>query len=132
MQWCNLRTFLLTWMKWHCQVLQRFQEQTNALKRANPPLILSKDSALISQTKRILMSVVEYFENKAKKSKSRPNIIDKITKATSKTGCVMKTIHEHGLFDSWIDLWHMPEITESVHDCIRLQPLICLAINFKA
>ena len=44
------------------------------------------------------MNVVEYFENEAKKSKSYLNIIDKkITKATGKTGCVMKTIHERGL-----------------------------------
>ena len=40
------------------------------------------------------MNVVEYFENEARKSKSHPNIIDKITKATGKAGCVMKTIHE--------------------------------------
>ena len=70
--------------------MQQFQEQTNALERANLPINFFKESALISQTKRILMNVVEYFENEVKKSKSRPNIIDKITKATGKTGCVMK------------------------------------------
>ena len=110
--------------------MQRFQEQTNSLERANLPLTLSKESALINQTKRILMNVVEYFENEAKKSKSYSNIIDKIRKATSKTGC---TIHE--LACLWLVLlsmnW-MPEITESACDRIRLQPLICLAINFKA
>lgn len=40
------------------------------------------------------MNVVEYFENEAKKSKGRPNILDKVTKATGKIGCVVKTIHE--------------------------------------
>ena len=37
---------------------------------------------------------MEYFGNEAKKSKDRPNILEKVTKATSKTGCVVQTIHE--------------------------------------
>ena len=53
------------------------------------------------------MNMVEYFENEAnsevKESKSRPNIIDKITEANSKTGCVMKTINE--LACSWLVLF---------------------------
>ena len=57
---------------------------------------------LNSQTKRILMNVVEYFENEVKKSKSHPNVVDKITKATGKTGCVIKTIHE---LCSWLVLF---------------------------
>ena len=53
------------------------------------------------------MNVVEYFKNEAKKSKGCPNIIDKITKAAGKTGCVMKTIHELAclwlvLFINWL------------------------------
>ena len=72
----------------------------NTLEKVNLPLTLSKESALISQTKHILMNVVKYFENEAKKSKSHPTIIDKITKATGKTGCVMKTIHK--LACSWL------------------------------
>ena len=40
------------------------------------------------------MSVVEYFKNEVKKSKGHPNVIGKVIKATDKTGCVMKTIHE--------------------------------------
>ena len=65
-------------MKWCHRVPQRFQEQANALERANLPLTLSKESTLISQTKCIFINVVEYFESEAKKSKSHPNIIDKI------------------------------------------------------
>ena len=49
------------------------------------------------------MNVVEYFENEVKKSKGRPNVIEKIMKATGKSGCVMKTIHE--LACSWLALF---------------------------
>lgn len=51
-----------------------------------------------SQTKHILMKVMEYFENEAKKSKGRPNVIEKVIKATGKTGRVMK------LFMNWLVL----------------------------
>ena len=53
------------------------------------------------------MNMVKYFENEvnseAKESKSHPSIIDKITKATSKTGYVMKTINK--LACSWLVLF---------------------------
>ena len=32
------------------------------------------------ETKRILMNMVEYFENEVKKSKGRLNVLDKVTK----------------------------------------------------
>ena len=38
-------------------------------------------NSLNSQTKHILMNMVEYFENEAKKSKGRPNIIEKSNKS---------------------------------------------------
>ena len=45
----NLRAFLLTWSKWHCWVLHRLQEQTNAIERTNLPhklITFSKKSIL--------------------------------------------------------------------------------------
>ena len=42
------------------------------------------------------MNMVEHFKNEMKKSKGHPNItfLKKYTKATGKTGCVVKTIRE--------------------------------------
>ena len=47
-----------------------------------------------SQTKRMLMNVVEYFKKEVKKSKGYPNVLERVSKATSKTVCVVKTIHK--------------------------------------
>ena len=72
-----------------------------AISRANKCSREGKSSShsfqgkhLTNQTKRIFMDMVEYFKNEAKKSKGRPNVIDKVIKATSKTDCITKTIHE--------------------------------------
>ena len=40
---------------------------------------------LTSQTKHVIMNVMEYFEREAKKSKGHPNILDKVCKATGTT-----------------------------------------------
>ena len=44
-----------------------------------------KGKRLTSQTKHLLMNVVEYFEKEAKKSKGHPNVFEKVSKATGKT-----------------------------------------------
>ena len=44
-----------------------------------------KGKRLASQTKYIVMNVMEYFEREAKKSKGHPNILEKVSKATGKT-----------------------------------------------
>ena len=49
---------------------------------------------LNSQTKHLLMNVVEYFEKEAKKSKGHPNVLERASKATGKTVCVVATICE--------------------------------------
>ena len=43
---------------------------------------------LTSQTKHVLMNVVKYFKKEAKKIKGYPNILERLSKATGKTGCV--------------------------------------------
>ena len=47
-----------------------------------------KGKRLTSQTKRVLMNVVEYFENEAKKSKGHSNVLERTSKATGKTGYI--------------------------------------------
>ena len=42
-------------------------------------------------TKHLLMNMVKYFKKEAKKSKGYPNVLESVSKATSKTGCVVKT-----------------------------------------
>ena len=37
--------------------------------------------------KHLLMNVAEYFEKEAKKSKGHPNVLERVSKATSKTVC---------------------------------------------
>ena len=47
---------------------------------------------LKSQSKCIVMNVMEYFENEAKKSKGHPNILDKVCKATGKAAITLKSV----------------------------------------
>ena len=49
---------------------------------------------LSSQTKHVLMNMVEYIKKEAKKSKGYPNVLERVSKATGKTVYVVKTIHE--------------------------------------
>ena len=43
-----------------------------------------KGKHLVSQTKHVVLNVMEYFEREAKKSKGHPNILEKVCKATGK------------------------------------------------
>ena len=46
--------------------------------------------SLKCQTKHLLMNLVEYFEKEAKKkSKSHPNFLERVSKATGKRVCVV-------------------------------------------
>ena len=74
-----------------------------------------QEKHLKCQTKHLLVNVVKYFEKEAKKkSKGHPNVLERVSKATSKTVVYIKENLSN-------DIW--PEIT-SAYDRIRLQPLI--------
>ena len=45
--------------------------------------------SLKRQTKHLLMNLVEHFEKEAKRSKGHPYVLERVSKATGKTVCVV-------------------------------------------
>ena len=86
----NLRGFLLMWTKWHCWGTKRLQEQTNTVEyKSTSQIKYTFQGKFKSQTKHLLMNVMEYFDKETKKCKGHPNVLERVSKATSKAVCVV-------------------------------------------
>ena len=89
----NNHAFLVTW-KSMALLDSRVTSRANKRSRRGESSSHEKHSfqgkRLTSQTKRVVMNMVEYFKREAKKSKGHPNIVEKVSKATGKMVILLK------------------------------------------